>query len=69
MKVENSLIIDVILPIKIGDETRGIPVVGLSANVMDRNIKKALNMGFNSYIIKPLDIADFFDEINKVFDA
>ena len=37
-------------------ETRHIPVVGLSANVMPRDIKKAMDAGFADYITKPVNI-------------
>jgi signal transduction histidine kinase len=49
-------------------ETQGIPVIALSADARDCNINKALDMGFISYITKPLDIKKFIDEIGKILD-
>jgi CheY-like chemotaxis protein len=36
--------------------TRDIPVVAISANAMERDIKKGLAAGFADYLTKPLDI-------------
>lgn len=38
--------------------TRGIPVVALSANAMESDIKKGLKVGFNGYLTKPAKIGD-----------
>lgn len=40
-------------------ETRHIPVVGLSANAMPRDIKKAMGAGFAEYLTKPINIGKF----------
>jgi len=36
--------------------TRDIPVVAISANAMERDIKKGLDAGFVDYLTKPVDI-------------
>ncbi|MGZ5007503.1 MAG: ATP-binding protein [Methylobacter sp.] len=36
--------------------TNDIPVVAISANAMERDVKKGLAAGFCSYLVKPLDI-------------
>lgn len=46
-------------------ETRDIPVIALTAQAMDVDIKKALDMGFKSYITKPIDVNKFFDAIDR----
>jgi signal transduction histidine kinase len=46
--------------------TQNIPVIALTADAMDIDIKRALEIGFKSYITKPLNVYDFFDEIDKV---
>ena len=45
-------------------ETRNIPVIAVSANVMKKTEEKALAMGFKAYIKKPFDV----DEFNKTVD-
>jgi CheY-like chemotaxis protein len=37
-------------------ETKCIPVLTLTAHTMDSDTKKALDMGFSSYITKPIDV-------------
>jgi signal transduction histidine kinase/CheY-like chemotaxis protein len=46
------------------EETREIPVIAVSANAMESDIKKALAAGFNGYITKPFDIPKLFIEID-----
>ena len=46
-------------------ETREIPVIALTADAMDVDIKKAMDMGFKGYITKPIDINKFFDAIDR----
>jgi PAS domain S-box-containing protein len=47
------------------NETRNIPVVALTADAMDADVKKALEMGFKSYITKPLDVPRFLSALDK----
>ncbi len=39
--------------------TKNIPVVAVSADAMDQEIKKALQNGFSHYLTKPIDIVQF----------
>ena len=41
-------------------KTAHIPVVGLSANAMSRDIQAALAAGFDQYLTKPLDLSGLF---------
>lgn len=52
--------------LKVIEKTRNIPVIALTADAMNTDIKKALDLGFKSYITKPLNVSTFFDEIDKV---
>ena len=36
--------------------TSNIPVIAISANAMEQDVKKGLNAGFIGYLTKPLDI-------------
>jgi CheY-like chemotaxis protein len=48
------------------EETRNIPVIAVSADALEENIRKALDAGFVSYITKPLDIQIFLTELERV---
>jgi PAS domain S-box-containing protein len=43
-----------------------IPVIALTEDAMDADIKKALAMGFKGYITKPIDVAEFLKTVDKV---
>ncbi len=48
------------------EETQDIPVIAVSANAMDSDIKKALTKGFRGYITKPFIISKLFLEIDRI---
>ena len=48
------------------DETKDIPVVALTADAMDSDVKEALDMGFNSYVTKPIDVPRFLDTLDNI---
>lgn len=50
------------------EQLQHIPVMAVSANVMPRDIKRALEAGFHSYISKPFTIDDMVDSINKILE-
>lgn len=47
------------------EKTRDLPILALSANAMERDIRSALRAGFTDYIVKPINIAEFLEKINK----
>ena len=47
--------------------TSSIPVITLTADAMDTDIKTAMELGFHSYITKPIDIPSFLNEIDNLF--
>jgi PAS domain S-box-containing protein len=47
--------------------TRNIPVVAVSANAMGTDIKKTLNMGFDQYLTKPINIEEFLKMLDRYF--
>jgi CheY-like chemotaxis protein/anti-sigma regulatory factor (Ser/Thr protein kinase) len=49
--------------------TRNIPVVAVSANAMEDNIKKTLEMGFEQYLTKPIILDDFLNVLNHYFST
>jgi|GEM_PF-1236372 len=46
------------------EETKNIPVIALTADAMDADIKKALGIGFKDYITKPIDVPKFLKAID-----
>lgn len=48
-------------------ETKNIPVIALTADAMDVDIKKALDIGVRDYITKPIDVPKFLKTIDEVF--
>jgi len=49
-------------------KTCNIPVVAISANAMANDIEKALKLGFEDYIVKPIDVLDFNRTITKILN-
>ncbi|MEA2100192.1 MAG: response regulator [Campylobacterota bacterium] len=49
----------------IREEDKEIPIIGLSANAMEDDVKKALESGMNSYVAKPIDIEKLYIELLK----
>lgn len=47
-------------------QTKAIPVVALTAHAKHSDIDKALNMGFQAYITKPVEITKFFNTIDSI---
>lgn len=47
------------------EKTRALPILALSANAMERDIQSALREGFTDYIVKPINIAEFLEKIDK----
>ncbi len=46
------------------EKTKHIPVIAISADAMESDIKKAMSAGFEAYITKPIEIANFLEIIN-----
>ncbi len=50
-------------------ETSAIPVIAVSAAAMPRDVKRALDAGFNDYLTKPLEIDKFLGILDRVFNS
>ncbi|MBC8283560.1 MAG: response regulator [Nitrospinae bacterium] len=46
-------------------ETKNIPVIALTADAMNGDIKKALDIGFKDYITKPIDVVKLLDAVDS----
>jgi CheY-like chemotaxis protein len=49
------------------DKFKHIPVIALSAGATQSDIDKALDMGFHSYLTKPLDLSLVCKTITGIF--
>jgi len=47
------------------DETRNIAIIALTADAMSKDIQRAIEMGFQAYITKPINIPNLLDAIDK----
>lgn len=45
--------------------TREIPVLAVSANAMEADIQHAVDLGFDGYITKPIDIQELYQTIDE----
>ena len=57
--------IEVLRRIKADPQTRCVPVVMLTSSREDRDLAECYKLGVNSYIVKPVDFAQF-DEVVRV---
>ena len=48
------------------EKTRKLPILAVSANAMEKDIKSCLSAGFNDYIVKPINIPKFLEKIDKL---
>ena len=46
------------------EEFESIPVLAITANAMENDVKKGMDLGFSYYITKPIDINKFMKIIN-----
>ena len=57
--------ISVTRALKEDETTRDIPIIALTASVMDSTEEEALKAGCNGYIKKPINVSDLTAEISK----
>lgn len=50
-------------------QTRTLPLVALSANAMEADIRRAYDAGFDLYLTKPIDVARLLAEIRRLLDG
>ena len=57
---------EVLTMLKTNPITKAIPVVVVSADAMQNQIKTVLQLGANHYLTKPLDVPDFLRVIDEL---
>ncbi|MBL6933117.1 MAG: response regulator [Rhodospirillales bacterium] len=60
---------DVLRNLKEGDDTRDIPVVMLTARVMERDIVNGLTLGAEEYLVKPFMPEELVVRIKRLIDS
>ncbi|WP_180953557.1 ATP-binding protein [Bacillus sp. T33-2] len=60
--------LEVFYRLKAITKTSEVPIVALSANAMPSDIKKVLEIGFTSYLTKPLDIKHFLNILERIVE-
>lgn len=58
--------LDVLRRLKNDKNTRNIPVIIVTSSTEDPDIRTAYDLGANSYVVKPVDIINFRDTIQKL---
>ncbi len=57
---------DVLKILKTDEKYKTIPVVMLTTTSNSDDVKKALSMGANDYIVKPVKFSDFMEKVSKL---
>jgi len=50
------------------DKTKTIPVVALTADALEIDMKKAMDMGFDAYLTKPITISEFLKLVDSILE-
>jgi two-component system, response regulator len=58
--------IHVLERIKADPRTREIPVIILSSSNQERDIRRSLDSGVNSYVVKPVQLDEYMDKVSAV---
>jgi two-component system response regulator len=58
--------IEVLRRVKENERTRLIPVVVMTSSNEERDVMVSYRLGVNSYIVKPIDFAAFFESVSKI---
>ena len=54
--------------LKRGKKTSSIPVIALSANARESDVKKGMKAGFDNYLTKPIRVADVLTGIETALE-
>ncbi len=59
---------DILKILQRNDATKSIPVIAVTANARDSDIKKGMDAGFTDYITKPINIAKLLSAVNNILE-
>ena len=66
MKMPRLSGLDVLRRLKADERTKLIPVVVLTSSAEDRDVIESYQLGVNSYLVKPVDFAEFTQVVVQV---
>jgi two-component system response regulator len=58
--------LEVLEEIKKDERTRGIPVVVVSSSAEDPDVRRAFDLGANSYVVKPVEFDAFMQSMTQI---
>lgn len=58
--------LEVLREVKSNEATRKIPVIVVTSSREDPDISTAYELGANSYVVKPVNFADFVEKMNQL---
>ena len=61
--------IDALKALRAAPATAGIPVIAITASVMQQDRKQIMSAGFNGFIEKPINLRNFLDIVQKTTQA
>ena len=61
--------IDALAVLRGNPETATIPVVAVTASVMQQDRNKITEAGFNAYVGKPINLKEFLDTVRRVLES
>jgi two-component system, cell cycle response regulator DivK len=61
--------IDALAELRADPATAGIPVIAITASVMQQDRKHITEAGFDAYLGKPLDLKQFLATVKRVLEA
>lgn len=61
--------IDALKALRAAPATAGIPVIAITASVMQQDRQQIMNAGFNAFIEKPINLRSFLDTVQKALQA
>jgi len=61
--------IDALKALRAAPATAGIPVIAITASVMQQDRQQIMSAGFNGFIEKPINLRNFLDTVQRAMKA
>jgi two-component system cell cycle response regulator DivK len=61
--------IEALKALRAAPATAGIPVIAITASVMQQDRQQIMSAGFNGFIEKPINLRSFLDTVQKAMQA